>query len=340
MKKDGIFEEFEDRIRLKKDESKHKKNIYSRYCDFIYYESSVTPGITLAMQVFKPESPSYILASTHGWHMSIGAFKERSEAYSKYLQVSVDMRGRAHSEGKQDCNALELFDIIDAIEYVKKNYAEYIIDPEVVYFQGGSGGGGNALALAVKFPDYFAEINALSSISDYALWYKGDNVGEFRDEMDVWIGTYDNLEAYASRSAISAPENISCPIFLAHGELDIRVPVYQPRNFIEAVNKVGKGHFLSYFELSGVGGMQHFSGITDEKKKTLNELCEAAREKNRHPSKIARRGKMTVCGYLYTKHFSVTLSSVDLVRHIEYDLDKGYFNLPDAKENEYTLRVK
>ncbi|MBQ7933280.1 MAG: alpha/beta fold hydrolase, partial [Lachnospiraceae bacterium] len=191
------FEEFEDRIRLGKVEGK-KANQYSRYCDFVYYNSSVNPELTLAMRVLKPEKPSYILAGTHGWHQSIPKFEELTAPASEYLQIQVDMRGRAFSDGKQDCNGLELMDVIDAIEYVKEHYSEYILDKEVVYFQAGSGGGGNAFAIAGKFPDYFAHVVSTCGMSDYALWHQNDRVGEFRDELDVWIGDISNPMAYAS----------------------------------------------------------------------------------------------------------------------------------------------
>ena len=82
---DNVFqnrlENFEDTVRgaqMPVDE----RNRYSRYCDFIYYPSSITPGLTLAMRVCKPERPGYILATTHGWHMPIPAFEEYPHAVS------------------------------------------------------------------------------------------------------------------------------------------------------------------------------------------------------------------------------------------------------------------
>ena len=44
------------------------------------------------------------------------------------------------------------------IEYVKENYKEYLVSTSIVYFEAGSGGGGNAYTIAGKFPDYFAAI--------------------------------------------------------------------------------------------------------------------------------------------------------------------------------------
>lgn len=112
-----------------------------------------------------------------------------NEPSGEYLRLQIDMRGRAFSDGAADCNGLELYDIIDACEYAKKHYSKYIIDPEVVYFEAGSGGGGNCYAVISKFPDYFAAATAMCGISDYGMWYDNDRTGEFRDEMDIWIAS-------------------------------------------------------------------------------------------------------------------------------------------------------
>ena len=110
--------QYEDSVRKAKQKLICER--FSRYCDFIYYTSSLDNSLRLAARILKPEKPSYILATTHGWHMSIPEFKEYNSAQSDYLRVEVDMRGRAFSDGQPDCNGYELFDIIDAIEYVKK----------------------------------------------------------------------------------------------------------------------------------------------------------------------------------------------------------------------------
>ena len=331
------FEEFEDKLRIEKT-GLVRVNRYSRYCDFIFYPSSLDPQLILAMRVLKPEKPSYILAGTHGWHMSIPEFVEYAEPQSEYLQIQVDMRGRAFSDGTPDCSGLELFDIIDAIEYVKEHYREYIIDPEIVFFQAGSGGGGNAFAIAGKFPDYFSHIVTMTAMSDYALWYRNDAVGEFRDELDVWIGDISNQMAYDSRSGITFVENLCAPMALIHGDGDIRVPEYHTAIYIDRAKTFGKHEMLTYLKLPGIGGADHFTNITQEGMAAVREFCDSERKKHMSPVRIPRRGSMVIGGYLVTKDFSVMLNSKNKVARIDYDLDEAKFRITGVDEGEYVIR--
>lgn len=330
------LELFEDRVRKEKMEVK-KENRYSKYCDFIYYKSSVTPELTLAMRVLKPEKPSYILATTHGWHMSISDFEAYDKPVSDFLLVEVDMRGRAFSDGTPDCNGWELYDIIDAVEYVKKNYKEYLVSTSVVYFEAGSGGGGNAYAIAGKFPDYFAAIVSMCGMSDYLLWHKNDNVGEFRDELDIWIGDAENSQAYNSRSGITMVENLCAPMAIIHGKNDIRVPVYHARNYVEKVKKCNKEGLIEYWEVPDVGGEDHWTHGTPEFFRKLDKYRRDFINSHRQLISIPPKGEMIVCGYLFTKEFSVVLDSIDSIATVKYDLMKDDISVIGVPKDTYRI---
>ena len=112
------FERYSDTRREEK-ERIVPENKYSTYCDLIYYSSSQTPDTLLAMKVHKPAGKGRLVLTTHGWHMSIPRYQPKEDApLSDDLYVEVDMRGRAFSQGTPDCNGYELYDIIDAAEYV------------------------------------------------------------------------------------------------------------------------------------------------------------------------------------------------------------------------------
>ena len=317
---------YEDKARLNK-QAGGKENQYSPYCDFIYYRSTIHPELTLAMKILKPEKPSHILASTHGWHMSAPKFENLTESpKEEYLRVFVDMRGRAFSEGKPDCNGWELYDVIDAVEYVKEHYREYLLDDALVYFEGGSGGGGNCYELLVKFPDYFAAATALCGVTDFAVWYRGDAKGEFRDDMDIWIGKTpdEDPDAYIARSPLYAMENLYTPLYIAHGDDDGRIPVTHSRAYVQKAGEMGRGDLVRYYELSGVGDSSiHFKGATEGEMDELWARSEKNRQDHRSETVLPRRGTLKVHGYLKTKHFFVKLDRVDRWATVTYDIDRG-----------------
>lgn len=330
---------YEDKVRKQKEELQIGKS--SPYCDLIYYKSTRDQNLNLAMRVVKPEKPGYIKATTHGWHMSVSEFVPMDEPAknNEYLIVEVDMRGRAYSQGKSDCNGWELYDVIDAVNFAREYYKDYIKNPEVVYFEGGSGGGGNALSIVGKFPDFFAAATALSGISDYELWYRNDSTGEFRDEMDVWIGCGpdDHPEAYKSRSGIYLLENLYTPLFIAHGETDIRVPAEQSRNYVRKAAETGKSNLVKYMELEGVGTRDHYGNATKEQIQGIYEFSEKNRASNIIPVEIPDKGRMIVAGYLFTKKFSLVLDSIDKVAALEYDVKKNEFKVISRDSCSYML---
>jgi len=312
------FPLFDDAHREAKQTEREEQ--FSPFCDFIYYRSSIHPELVLGARILKPGKPGRILAMTHGWHSTAPAFAPMDAPVTDYLVVQADMRGRAFSDGAPDANGWELYDVIDAIECAKKRYREYISDERDVFFQCGSGGGGNAYALAGKFPDYFAHITALYGISDYEKLYEDNLSGDLRDEMDVWIAPGGRGDAYRARSGIHLLQNLLTPMAIVHGENDARVSVEQARAFCERAQRLGKGDKLAYRELPGIGGGDHLSGITEEGLRSLHDFTEKQRLSHAEPVEIPLRGRMTVGGYLKTKHFFVRLESIDDLCEIEYDV--------------------
>ena len=292
--------------------------------DFIHFASSISDGVEIAAAVYKPETPGPILLMSHGWHGSAEhPTPETPNPYPGFLTIQVDMRGRAYSSGEPDANGYELYDFYDALSHARQAYADHISDPDRVHFLGGSGGGGNALAIAGRFPDLFASVVAKYPMSDYAAWYRADEVGEFRDEMDIWIGASpaDDPEAYAVRSGITALPNVVSPLYIAHGETDIRVPASHSRRYTEAALMLGRP--VEYLELEGVGSMAHLGNITKEQDAALTAFVEKALDQHIRPPALPSKGLMVVPGYLRTRHFDVMLDSIDQLGLLAYDLNEG-----------------
>ncbi len=290
--------------------------------DFFQINSTLTEGVKIAIAVYKPLSPSPVLLVSHGWHGSIRKPDPGSENPNPgFLTIHVDMRGREYSTGRPDCNGYELYDFYDAYKYALAKYPALISDTGQVYFSGESGGGGNGFSILGKFPDLFCNACILCGISDYAEWFKNDKIGEFRDEMLPWIGfpPEQNPGAYAARSGITTVRNLLTPVYIVHGETDIRVPSAHSRTFYEKAKKLKKD--VEYLELKNVGTRDHYGNITENQIREKDEFIRRALSKHPNPV-LPEKGDMIVAGYLVTKHFSVFLNSIDEVGEIKYDLRK------------------
>lgn len=337
-----MFEQYEDRIRM--ESAKLQLEFLTPYQDFRYYESSVSPGVRLAVNVIKPAQPSRLLVQLHGWHMSMPKPQERYIPVpdQRYLIIQVDMRGRAYSEGAADCNGLELIDIYDAVQFVREQYAEHLLDPEVAYLEGGSGGGGNVLAAVNKFPDLFAAATALYGIADYAQWYACDRIGEFRDDMDVWIGVppWESLEPYEARSGAFLASNQLTPLLIAHGTFDARVPVSHSRMYLKAVEQAGKDDLLTYVEWPCVGGEGHTDRLPEVSLRQFDHDKAAHECTHTVPIHIPDHGSFLVGGYLYTKRFKIRLDNVDRTACVEYDLQTSTFEVTAKHPCAYRIETE
>ncbi|MEO1011604.1 MAG: prolyl oligopeptidase family serine peptidase [Bacteroidota bacterium] len=294
----------------------------SKKVDFLQIPSSISDSVKFAIVVYKPDRPSRVLLTSHGWHMSVRPPNGEKNPYPNFLTVQVDMRGRKYSTGKQDCNGYELYDFYDAYRYVVNTYEALVQDPEQVYFAGGSGAGGNGLGLVGKFPDLFCSAVIRCGMSDYAAWYRQDTSGEFRDEMLPWIGATpeQNPEAYNSRSGIAMVENLITPLYISHGETDIRVPSSHSRNYVEKAKKMGKK--VDYIELQGVGTRKHWGNIAPEQERLKAQQQEKGLREHPTP-KLKAKGELLVPGFVVTKHFSVFMDSIDHIGLITYNLPKS-----------------
>ena len=125
-----------------------------------------------------------------------------------------------------------------------------------------------------KFPYFFAAGVAFCGISDYAVWYENDRVGEFRDEMDVWVGVTPYAEpgciSGAQRGASVAQSEDSSSHVPRYGRS--RVPVIHAKMYKQRADELGKP--VTYVELPGLG---HNLPLPDYLSIVLNFF-----EENRH----------------------------------------------------------
>jgi acetyl esterase/lipase len=316
---------------------------------YVEYPSTQEPALRLFASFQVPSSPKRILVDMHGWHGQVKKAHADNVAAAapregEWFKIAPEMRGRGDATGKPDCNGWELQDVIDAVEFAKREYADKVADPELITLHGGSGGGGNVYGLLGKFPDYFCRAHGDCGMSDYALWYRNDLDGEFRDELEGkgWIGGNpdDRPEAYASRGGLTTVLNLTTPLIVFHGETDIRVPSEQARRYVEKARRLGKGGLVEYHEFKGVGDRKHFGNITPEQESfRLN----AAREflgRDPQPLQLPAQGRLIVGGYVKAKRLEVILDSIDHVAAVDYDLEAGHVAVSGPSARQATVRIR
>ena len=125
---------------------------------------------------------------------------------------------------------------------MKKKYST-IADPEQVYIVGYSGGGGNALSFASKFPYEAAGVVDCFGIADYESWYNSWASAAQQDSLDAWIGGSPAAYPYrytARKSTTAIAENFPGFLWAFHDTLDSSVPVSQTNAVKAAMDAAGK----------------------------------------------------------------------------------------------------
>lgn len=310
------------------------------------YPSSVDPNLVLYADFQAPPEPRPILVTTHGWHGRVKTTHADNvsvrAAAADWFRIAVEMRGRGDSGGKPDANGWELQDVVDAVTFAKQRYADRIQDPDRIVLSGGSGGGANVFGLLGKFPDFFSRALSECGISDFARWYRNDAVGEFRDELDVWVGVSPDAdpEAYASRSGLTTAGNLCTPLIVFHGDRDPRCPVEQSRLYVDAVRRAGKGDRIAYYELKGVGHPGHYGGATPDQLAFRRETGKAFLAVPSERPALPSKGRLTVGGFLKARPFELILDDANRVAEFHYDLDRETFALHALKPLGARLRLR
>lgn len=289
--------------------------------------------------------------------------------------ISVSKRGRDGSDGTTDSFAVETFDIIDAIEYVKANYAEYV-DPANVNIWGFSGGCIDSAACAVRFPDYFRIIaphfGQLEWTRTFAALPKrhaaadeqskidsiASGVGGWPDEVpDKWLAR-DLLEGVVN--------NPYSKIHLVIDALDPSGPLLQEHfdTYLEKAQSLG--HTNVELHRSQPGDIYRFHHLYPGPWPELGNPDLMAAENFFVPDilagtwpepVLADAGRLTVLGYVQTKRFSIWLGEGDdAVADVDYSLAgqtdyftftprssdpsiTGRLTLPNPKGHHYRIEV-
>lgn len=202
------------------------------------------------------EKPRPLLVGLHTWSFDRYNQVERLLPVAEELKWNLllpEFRGPnliSNPHGRQACGSiLAKQDIIDAVDYVKANYA---IDTENILLVGGSGGGHMALLMAAYHPDLWKAVASYVPIADLAAWYNENSL--YAPNIEYCCGGKpegDSMPEYESRSPVHYIDDIAkANILIGHGRFDKSVPCTQS---LKLYNELIKRHpdarvFLNIFD--------------------------------------------------------------------------------------------
>jgi pimeloyl-ACP methyl ester carboxylesterase len=227
------------------------------------------------------------------------------------VAVAPDLRGRGTSGGRWDSGGLDVHDILDAaLAVVRRLPAE--IDARNLNVVGYSGGGGNAIGCAVRFPDLFRTCVSFFGISDYGWWYHSDVHPERSRLLEGALGGPPEQvpEKYAARNYNAAAGNVRlAKLHLFWDEEERRCLPGMIEAFTEEHRKAGLANAVVHRSrktdaVRWIHGYRtdnpHLSEAADSR--FLPDVLRAG------PSlRLPERGRLVVPGYVVTRRFQVWL---------------------------------
>lgn len=239
--------------------------------------------------------------------------------------LAPDMRGRGGSAGRWDSGGLDVHDILDAVRAALARYPADI-DTRNLNIVGYSGGGGNAIACLVRFPDLFQTAVSFFGISDYGGWHRSGRRPDCNRWMEAAIGgTPDQLPAlFAARNAIPAAGNACCGrLHFVWDEEETMCPPALVEAWLAEHRRAGLTNATVHISRRGAPKRwihNYRSGNPDLSAADDLFLPDVLAPKTASPG-LPPRGRLVVPGYLVTRHFQVWIADGQRGRaHIEYDL--------------------
>ena len=271
--------------------------------------------------------PKPLILVMHGYSGSRKdvSFDLRELAPQGVFAVAPDMRGRGGSAGNWDSGGLDVHDILDAVLEVIKRYPKEI-DAKNLNVIGYSGGGGNAIACAVRFPDLFRNCVSFFGISDYGGWYRSKGRPDCNAIMDKALGgTPDSLpDVFLARNAIPAAANAKvAKLHFVWDELEKDCPANMIDEFIKVYRDAKLDRIAVHVskKTDPVRWIHNYRSGNRDLSKADALFMPDVFDRNGVSPRLPKSGKLIVPGYLVTRSFQVFVE--DGTRGqvtIEYDL--------------------
>ncbi len=258
--------------------------------------------------------------------------------------VAPDMRGCGDSAGKWDSGGLDVHDILDAARAALERWPEET-DSARVSVLGYSGGGGNAISCAVRFPDFFSACVSFFGISDYAEWHRSRSRADMMRRLEGALGGSPEVvpDQYTARNANAAAGNVLVGRMHLFWDVEERnCPPKMVEEFVRNHHLAGGRRVEAHISRPGDPARWRHgyrSGIDDLAKAddvflpSVTRVVEGGVE-------LPKKGRLVVPGYLVTRRFSVWVE--DGTRGavtVEYD-QSGNAVRVDVVENRGDWKVR
>lgn len=273
-----------------------------------------------------------------------GATLQRIANYGVFA-CAVGLRGADGATGTGDCSGREIYDIYDALLQVRLRFPS-IASQSRASIAGYSGGGGNALAAACKFPDLWQVVVSHFGISDYGYdetngWWAHCSVSH-RTTLETRLGgtPAEIPTTYRARNATEAiGTNLSGGyLYLYHDADDTVVPVVHSQRIVTAMDAAGRTNYTADYTDSGdaVRWLHQMpetgAGVIQAEATWIADIVD-----NTYAVwTIPATGTITVLGYIVTKRFVIWLggltegvagAGLDEVATVAYNTTTGAYTV-------------
>lgn len=307
-------------------------DLYARTC---YPKGGTDLPVVVLMHGFSGDAATFSVGSLE-WIARKGLFV-----------VAPGMRGRDGASGSADASGRELLDVVAALDQVRTDFAG-TVSADVAAIVGYSGGGGNALMLACRYPDLWAAVVSHFGMSDYGSdgttgWY-AESGAFYQGQLETQVGGTPAAvpNAYAARYAEDAIADVYTGghLHLFHDDGDTVVDIGHSQRVGAAMLAAGRVNYTeNYTTTSDDPRWQHASDPdpqTVDVAHTVDLWGTPLVDGTYTAWTVPTSGTVRVLGWMVTKRFRIWLGTttdegagggLDEVADVTYDTATGEYTV-------------
>lgn len=302
-------------------------NLYARYT------APVTLGRNLP-----------ILVIMHGYTQNTNfvatSDEQRIASYGVFV-LNVGLRSSDNASGTKDNCRRDVFDIYDAVIQARTTFYG-LVSQTLVGISGYSGGGGHALAVACKFPDFWNMVSAAFPMSDFGRdatdgWWANNGSGAYTGTIEARNGGSPATvpDTYYANDATAAIQNYTGGhLYLWHDKQDTAVPWVHSNRIKGAMDAAGLSNYSASFSDTGDAVRWLHIAPTAGQNIVQIEPTITGSLKSNVSWTIPVSGTIKVIGYIVTKRFTIWLNTgLDAAATVVYDTVAGTYTVTPLTSN-------